>query len=61
MLTHVLPRVARGEVSGVPPRGLPCVNTCVSMTKMRKISPKSCQNDQFLVIFSIFSGRPRIT
>ena len=46
MLTHVLPRVARGGVS---------------MTKMRKMNPKTCQNNQFLVIFSIFSGRPRIT
>ena len=46
---------------GLPPKGPPQGNTCVSMTKMIKMSPKTCQNEKFVSIFSIFSGRPRIT
>ena len=43
------------------PRGPPHGNTCVSMAKMRKMIPKTSQNDKILSIFSIFSGRPKIT
>ena len=34
-------------------------NTCVSMTKMRKMSPKTHQNDRFSSKFWIFSGSLR--
>ena len=57
MLTHVLPRVARGGVRGLPPRGFPQGNTCVSMAKMRKMSPKTIRNDRFFVEILNFFGK----
>ena len=41
------------------PRCLPQGNTCVSMTKMRKMSPKSHQNDGFQVDFLKFFRKPQ--
>ena len=54
MLTHVLPRVARGGVRGLPPRG-------DSMAKMQILGPKSHQNDRFSSKVWVFSGSSRIT
>ena len=34
-------------------------NTCVSMTKMRKMSPKTHQNDRFQVDFLNFFRKPQ--
>ena len=34
-------------------------NTCVSMTKMRKMSPKTHQNDRFSLEFSKFFRKPQ--
>ena len=43
------------------PRDPPQGNTCVSMAKMRKMSPKACQNDKFFSKFWSFSERSRIS